>query len=73
MHSDLIRQVMRNRPIRHPSSMRLADGRELEVSDPGRVALGRRNLLHIHEGTDLITWITPDNVITLEVRDGACN
>jgi len=65
MMVDDIRTALRQAPFQ-AFSIRLADGRALQVKHPECVLLTRRNLIVSDPETDAITWVDPMLALSLD-------
>ena len=69
MNPDEIRETMHRVPF-EPFSLRLADGREIFVTHPDFIAVGRRRIVVVHED-DSSSVISPLMIVSLEFNGEA--
>ena len=67
MEVNALRDVLHNQPFK-PFSLRLADGRELQVPHPDFVAVSSRRVIVINSQDESLSILEPLLVVSIEFR-----
>jgi hypothetical protein len=65
MHTNTLRQAMQNQTFR-PFSLRLADGRTLQVPHPDYIAVSTRHVIVIDPQDESVAWVEPLLIVSID-------
>ena len=72
MDTNGIREAVRKQPF-EPFTIRLVDGRSINVPHPDYVAVSRQLAIVIHPENEAVTWLEPNLISSIEYAGKAPN